>query len=141
MFSKLDAASAAPLFNQLLDMDSVAYSVALDVMGMFVHGNRDRLEELRPQIMLAVKHVGKRPKRSGSQMSAHHFEHVVAWLLKKGRDDADARVAAGKLANYLAASPDGGRGQDDQAVVANHDQAVVANHVQELRLYRLASIR
>lgn len=107
VFAKLDAASAAPLFDQLLNMDSVAYSVALDVMGMFVHSNRDRLEELRPQIMLAVDHVGKRPKRRGSQMSAHHFEHVVAWLLKKGRDDADARVAAGKLANYLAASPDG----------------------------------
>jgi hypothetical protein len=95
------------LFDQLLDMDSAAYSVALDVMGMFVHGNLDRLEELRPQIMLAVDHVGKRPKRRGSQMSAHHFEHVVGWLLKKGREDADARVAAGKLANYLAASPDG----------------------------------
>jgi transcriptional regulator with XRE-family HTH domain len=107
VFARLDATAAAPLFDQLLDMDSVAYSVALDVMGMFVHGNLNRLEELRPQIMLAVDHVGKRPKRRGSQMSAHHFEHVVGWLLKKGREDTDARVAAGKLANYLAASPDG----------------------------------
>ncbi|MVT69469.1 hypothetical protein GPL21_30715 [Bradyrhizobium pachyrhizi] len=107
VFAKLDTASAAPLFDQLLGMDSVAYSVALDVMGMFVHGNLNRLEELRPQIMLAVDHVSKRPKRRGSQMSAHHFEHFVAWLLKKGRDDTDARLAAGKLANYLAANPDG----------------------------------
>jgi hypothetical protein len=106
-FAKLDAASAAPLFDQLLDMDSVAYSVALDVMGMFVHGDINRLEELRAQIMLAIDHVGKRPKRRGSQMSAHHFEQIVGWLLKKGRHDDDARVAAGKLANYLAASPDG----------------------------------
>jgi transcriptional regulator with XRE-family HTH domain len=107
VFAKLDAASAAPLFDQLLAMDGVGYSVALDVMGMFVHGNLNRLEELRPQLMLAVGNVGKRPKRRGSQMDAHNFERVVSWLLKKGRDDADARTAAGKLASYLAADPDG----------------------------------
>jgi hypothetical protein len=107
VFAKLDAASAAPLFDQLLSMDGIGYSVALDVMGMFVHGKLDRLNELRPQVMLAVQNVGKRPKRRGSQMDAHHFEHVVGWLLKKGRDDADARAAAGKLASYLASDPDG----------------------------------
>ncbi|MGZ5703942.1 MAG: hypothetical protein ACXWIM_24005, partial [Burkholderiales bacterium] len=107
VFAKLDAASAAPLFDQLLSMDGIGYSVALDVMGMFVHGNLNRLNELRPQVMLAVQNVSKRPKRRGSQMDAHHFEHVVGWLLRKGRDDADARAAAGKLASYLASDPDG----------------------------------
>lgn len=107
VFAKLDAASAAPLFDQLLSMDGIGYSVALDVMGMFVHGNLDRLNELRPQVMLAVQNVGKRPKRRGSQMDAHHFERIVGWLLRKGRDDKDARSAAGKLASYLASYPDG----------------------------------
>jgi transcriptional regulator with XRE-family HTH domain len=107
VFAKLDAASAAPLFDQLLSMDGIGYSVALDVMGMFVHGRLDRLNELRPQVMLAVQNISKRPKRRGSQMDAHHFEHVVGWLLRKGRDDTDARAAASKLASYLASDPDG----------------------------------
>lgn len=107
VFSKLDAPSAAPLFNYLLARQGVGYSVALDLMGMFVHGRLDRLEELRPQIMLAVDNVGNRPKRHGSQMDAHHFREIVGWLLKKGRNDPDARAAAGKLATFLATDPDG----------------------------------
>ena len=107
VFAKLDAASAAPLFDQLLAMDGVGYSVALDVMGMFVHCNLNRLEELRPQLMLAVHNVGKRATRQGSQMDAHYFERMVGWLLKKGREDPDARITAGKLASHLVADPDG----------------------------------
>jgi hypothetical protein len=107
VFAKLDAAAAAPLFDQLLTMKGIGYTVALDVMGMFVHGKLDRLNELRPQMMLAVQYVSNRPKRHGSQMDAHHFEHIVGWLLKKGRDDADARAAAAKLASHLASDPDG----------------------------------
>ncbi|MBG0794219.1 type II toxin-antitoxin system MqsA family antitoxin [Methylocystis sp. H62] len=107
VLAKLDATSAAPLFDQLLTMNGIGYSVALDVMGMFVHGKLDRLNELRPQVMLAVQNVSKRPKRRGSQRDAHHFEHIVGWLLRKGHDDADARAAAGTLASYLASEPDG----------------------------------
>lgn len=107
VFSKLDTSSATPLFNYLLAMGDVGYSVALDLMGMFVHGQLDRLEELRSQLLLAVDNVGNRPKRRGSQMDSHHFKEMVGWLLEKGRNDADARAAAGKLATYLAADPDG----------------------------------
>ena len=87
--------------------NGVGYSIALDLMGMFVHGKLDRLNELRPQVMLAVHNVSKRPKRHGSQMDAHHFDHIVGWLLRKGSNDADARAAAGKLASCLASDPDG----------------------------------
>jgi hypothetical protein len=34
-------------------MEGVGHSVPLDIMGMFVHGRLDRLEELRPRLMLA----------------------------------------------------------------------------------------
>jgi len=74
---------------------------------MFVHGQLDRLEELRPQLLLAVDNVGNRTKRHGSQMDSHHFKEMVGWLLRKGRNDPDARAAAGKLATYLATDPDG----------------------------------
>jgi hypothetical protein len=39
-------------------------------------------------------------------MEVHHFQEVIGWLLKKGRDDADARAVAGALAKYLADDPD-----------------------------------
>ena len=36
VLAKLAAADVAPLFDQLLSMDGIAYSVALDLMGMYV---------------------------------------------------------------------------------------------------------
>jgi hypothetical protein len=83
VFSKLGTASAAPLFNYLLAQEGVGYSVALDIMGMFVHGQPDRLEELRPQLLLAVDNVRNRTKRHGSQMDAHHFRRWWAGCLRK----------------------------------------------------------
>ena len=106
VLAKLPAADVAPLFDQLLSMDGIAYSVALDLMGMYVHGAASRLEDLRPQLVAAAKNIRKRPKRRGSQMDTHHFEQIVGWLLKKGREDADARTVAIELANHATAHPD-----------------------------------
>ncbi len=39
-------------------------------------------------------------------MDAHHFEEMIGWLLKKGRDDIDARDVAAALAKYLSVEPD-----------------------------------
>lgn len=107
VFAKVDAPSAAPLFDQLLEMDEVGYSVALNVLGMFVHDTLDRLEELRPQAMRVVENISKRPRRHGSQIDVHQFERIIGWLLGKGRGDADAREVAVKLATYLASDPNG----------------------------------
>ncbi len=107
VFAKLDVSVVSPLFDQLFDMDGDAYSIGLDVMGMYVHGEADRLDAFRPQLHLAVVNVHKRPKRRGSQMDAHHFEEMIGWLLKKGNGDPDARAVAASLAKYLAEDPDG----------------------------------
>ncbi len=48
VFAKLAPAAAKPLFDQLFAMDGDAYSIALDVMGMYVHGAGDRLEFASP---------------------------------------------------------------------------------------------
>jgi DNA-binding transcriptional regulator YiaG len=107
MLAKLPPAAVAPLFDQLLDMDGVAYSVALDLMGMYVHGAASRLEDLRLQLIAVAKNIRKRPeRRSGSQMDAHHFEQIMGWLLKKGREHADARAVAIELANHAASKAD-----------------------------------
>ena len=39
-------------------------------------------------------------------MDAHLFGEMIGWLLRKGRDDADARDVAGALAKFLAADLD-----------------------------------
>jgi DNA-binding transcriptional regulator YiaG len=110
VLAKLPAAAVAPLFDQLLAMEGYAYSVALDLMGMYVHGAANRLEDLRPQLVAAAKNIHKRPKRRGSQMDTHHFEQIIGWLLKKGREDADARTVAIELANHATAHPDNVQG-------------------------------
>lgn len=107
VFSKLSTHSAAPLFDHLLALEGIGYSVALDIMGMFVFGQLHRLDDLRPQLMLAVDRIGNRPTRRGAPMDSHHFQEMMGWLLSKGRNDVDARTAAGKLATHLAADPDG----------------------------------
>jgi transcriptional regulator with XRE-family HTH domain len=108
VFAKLDTVVVTPLFDQLFAMDGDAYPIAINIMGMYVHGQAHRLEALRPQLRLAVANVHKRPKRRGSQMDAHHFERMIGWLLKKGKGDADARSIAAALAIYLADDPDAG---------------------------------
>ncbi len=51
--------------------------------------------------------IRKRPNRHGSQMDAHHFEQMLSWLLRKGREDVDARTAALTLAQEMADDPAG----------------------------------
>jgi hypothetical protein len=105
--AKLSPAAVKPLFDQLLNMGDDAYPVVLDLIGMYVHGNAPRLEELRLQLVSVARGIGKRQKRRGSQMDAHHFEQIMGWLLDKGREDPDARAAAVALATYAASHPDG----------------------------------
>lgn len=107
VLAKLPPAAVVPLFDQMLAMDGQAYSVALDLIGMYVHGEPTRLDNLRKQLIAVAESVGKRPKRRGSQMDVHHFEQIIGWLLNKGRDDADARNVAVILAKHSAADPDG----------------------------------
>ena len=106
VLAKLPVPAVTPMFDELLSMDGIAYSVALDLMGMYVHGDPDRLEHMRPQLLAAARNVGKRPKRRDSQMGSHQFEKMIGWLLKKGREDADARAVAVELATHAAVETD-----------------------------------
>jgi hypothetical protein len=107
VLAKLPAEAVIELFDLLLSMDGDAYSVALDLMGMYVHGHPSRLEQLRPQLKLAAANIARRAKRHGSQMDAHHFEQMMGWLLAKGREDPDARTVATALARHVVADLDG----------------------------------
>jgi putative zinc finger/helix-turn-helix YgiT family protein len=111
VLDKLPSTSVAPLFDQLFAMGEQGFSVAIELMGMYVHGNAQRLEHLRPQLRQASNYPALRGERPGSQMDEHHFTQMMKWVLAKGPKDADARTIAMTLAKQLAADPDGdGRG-------------------------------
>ena len=50
--NELPTQVVAPLFDQMLTMDGIAYSVALDLMGMYLLDAHEKIENLRPQLKL-----------------------------------------------------------------------------------------
>ena len=107
VLAKVRPEAIAPLIDQMFRAGGRSYSIALDLLGMYVHGAAGRLEALRPLLRAAAEGVVGREKRPGSQMDAHHFKEVMKWLLNKGRDDADARAVAVVFAKQVANDPDG----------------------------------
>ena len=107
VLAKLSPNSVTPLFHQLFTMGERGFSVAIELMGMYVHGNAQRLEHLRPQLRQAANYPALRGERHGSHMDEHHFTQMMKWVLAKGSKDADARAIAMTLAKQLAADPDG----------------------------------
>ena len=98
MLARLPTMVVAPLFDTLIMAGSDAYSIALDLLGMYVHGDYSRLDGLRPQLRLAAANAGQRAKHPRSQMDQYHFKEVMEWILGKGRADPDASVIALSLA-------------------------------------------
>jgi putative zinc finger/helix-turn-helix YgiT family protein len=107
VLAKLSPNAATPLFDQLFTMGEQGFSVAVELMGMYVHSNAQRLEHLRPQLRQAANYPSLRGKKHGSQMDEHHFTQMMKWVLAKGSKDADARGIAMTLAKQLSADPDG----------------------------------
>jgi hypothetical protein len=106
VLAKLPPTAVAPLFDKLFGMGQDAYSVALDLMGMYVHGRAARLDDLRPQLRLAANFAGHRSKHRGWQMDAHHFKELMGRILAKGRQDPDAGAIVITLTKELIADAD-----------------------------------
>jgi len=107
VLAKLPPNAVAPLFDQLFTMGQQGFSVAIELMGMYAHGNAQRLEHLRLQLRQAANYPALKGEKHGSQMDEHHFTQMMKWVLAKGFKDADARAIALILAKQLAADPDG----------------------------------
>ena len=99
--AKLPADSVAPLLDAMLKRDAESCTVALELMRMYSHGGLDRLEGLRPQIRLALKSTTKWGLNGRSGRSIGNFDDVLLWILKKGREDGDARAVALELSKAL----------------------------------------
>ena len=96
----------APLFDILLEAGGNSYSIALDLLGMYVHGDYQRLEQLRPQLRKIAEGASQQPKHPRSTMDQHHFHELIGWILKKGRSDSDAASIALSLAKQIATTAD-----------------------------------
>ena len=111
--SALPATALPPLFDTLLDHGAEAFAVAVVLMRMYAHDTHGALEGLRPQIRKCAKNLTRWMHCSGRTQYEHDFAEIMEWMLKKGRQDPDARATALLLAKTLANVADW---EDDRAV-------------------------
>jgi hypothetical protein len=107
VLGELPPDAVTPLFDQLFKMEARGYSIAIELMGMYVHRNAKRLEHLRPQLRQAANYPTLRLTKRGSHMDEHQFSEMMKWILAKGPKDPDARAIALTLAKQVASDPDG----------------------------------
>jgi len=112
VLDKLPVPIIAPLFDQLFNAGGPSFSVGLELMGMYVHGRPELLEELRPQLRLVAAFPAHAADSRDSQMDVHHFQEMMGWLLDRGRVDADAVAVAIELAKHLIAHAEHAGGDD-----------------------------
>ena len=108
VLATVPASEVAPLFDVMLEHSAEAYVVAVDLMGMYAHGEPEKLEGLRPQVLNLVENVKKWEWPPSGDLHLHHFEQIAGWILGKGRQDPDATAAALALARALANSEEFG---------------------------------
>lgn len=103
----VEAPAVSLVLDALLDHSVEGYAVSLDLIGMYAFRRHEVLEQFRPQLRKIAQNL-RRWQPAGHHASApHHFGDLMQWLLEKGRDDPDARVAALAISRALA------DGQDD----------------------------
>ena len=101
VLAEVETDAVAPLFDALLDHSVEGYTVALDLLGMYVFQRLDTLEDFGPQLRKAAENFTRFPLPSHHVMAAHHFEKLMKWLLEKGREEPNARAVALALARSL----------------------------------------
>ena len=98
----VEAPVVAPIFDALIDHSAEGYAVALDLIGMYAFRRHEVLEDFRPQLRKIAENLRRWEPAGHHASAAHHFAGLMQWLLEKGRDDPDARVAALALSRALA---------------------------------------
>ena len=101
VLAKVPAPAVRPLIDTMLVHSAEGFAVAIELMGMYAHGNTDKLDGLRQQIRTAATNATRWDTPQGHNITEHHFEKIMTWLLSKGRDDPDARSTALALARAL----------------------------------------
>ena len=94
--------AVARLIDAMLVHSAEAFTVAVELMGMYAHGAPDKLDGLRRQIRRSAEIATRWILPLGQPMVDHHFEQIMKWILDKGREDPDARAIALALARAVA---------------------------------------
>lgn len=98
--AQVPVSAVARLFDVLIDHSDSGFSQALDLMGMYAHGNSEKLDHLRSQVLRLIENATR--WNWGTAMEKYYFEEIVNWLLDKGKRDSDAVAAALILSKSLA---------------------------------------
>ena len=96
----------APLLETTFGLSAETYAIGLEILDVYSHGDRSRLDRLRPQVLMAMKTVEDWPMSSLDGSAGRAFERIVRWMLEKGRDDADSCHVAFQLAKRLTENID-----------------------------------
>ena len=97
--SKLRPDEIAPLFDFLLRKKKEPFFVAaLKLMGSYVYNQKECLDELRPQLLLAAEYPSI---AEDTNETSRHYETLMKWIISKGKDDPDARAVAIAVAKQL----------------------------------------
>lgn len=99
--SGLAPQEVVPLFDALLDRGPKTLKTAVELIGMYAHGNPAQLEHLRVQIHKIIECAVQRHLTLSDTMGDHLLQTIIKWLLAKGRSDQDARQAALALTRGL----------------------------------------
>ena len=100
---KLDEVSArslTSLFDLLLHRNAETYTIAVELLSTYGYPDLGRLNSLRRHLLKAAENVDRWPE-SLTHRSSPCFERIMAWMLSKGRADADARATALILSQKL----------------------------------------
>lgn len=100
VLARLSPPDVAPLFDLLLTRND-GYAIALDLIGMYVHGQRGRLDALRAQLLLAAQNLDRLTAGQQKRTDAYHLKELMDWLLAKGPADQDACKVALTLAKRI----------------------------------------
>ncbi|MCY3883974.1 MAG: type II toxin-antitoxin system MqsA family antitoxin [Gammaproteobacteria bacterium] len=93
--SEVSSPKVAMLLDKLLDGSSASFFVAVDILSMHSHSASHRLQSLRPQLMK----IAELTCRDGDELfeyahTTHDVSRLMGWLLRRGREDEDARKLA-----------------------------------------------
>ena len=118
VLAEVPASEVATLFDTMLDHSAEAFTETMGLMWTYAHGVLDRLDDFRPSIRKAAENVARWRRLQGNAMTDYHFESIMKWMLRKGRQDPDARATALALATALVSVADWNEGRIMKPVVS-----------------------
>ena len=101
VLNKLEAHAVAPLIDALLGHSAEGYAVALELLVMYGDQRLEIWENFRSQLRKIAENFSKYSSSCHNTMDPFHFGELMKWVLKKGREDSDARAVAVALARAL----------------------------------------